>query len=40
MKKNMSLLLLLVFCFLSLVFSGEGVAGPFVLATDLYEASY
>ncbi len=27
MKRNTSLLLLFVFCFLSLVFSGEGVAG-------------
>ncbi len=27
MKKNASLLLLLVFCFLSLVYSGEGIAG-------------
>jgi polar amino acid transport system substrate-binding protein len=27
MKRNMSLLLLLVFCFLSLAYSGEGIAG-------------
>ena len=27
MKRSMSLLLLLVFCFLSLVYSGEGIAG-------------
>jgi ABC-type amino acid transport substrate-binding protein len=27
MKRNTSLLLLLVFCFLSLVYSGEGITG-------------